>query len=59
MDIYIIEKIWKIDSYKTVSQFTVEPFVSSRHNSKTELCRALLKYENEKKSVEIIYLQIF
>ena len=43
----------KIDSYKTVSQFTIEPFkfliFSSWHNSMTEFFRGLFKYENERK----------
>ena len=30
----------------------------SRHNSMTKKCRALLKCENERKSVEIIDLQL-
>ena len=50
MGIRITKKTQKIDSYKTVSQFTIEPyFFSSRHNSKTALCHALLKYDNERK----------
>ena len=30
----------------------------AQHNSMTELCRALFKYENERKSVGIIDLQL-
>ena len=50
MEICVIRKSRKINSYKTISQLTIEPLrnrISSRHNSKTELCRSLFKYENE------------
>ena len=46
--IYIIKKI-KINSYKTVSQFSIKPLKKcSRHNSMTEIYCALFKYENVK-----------
>ena len=47
----IIEKIKKIHSEKTLNYFsgTVEKLtnICSRHNSMTELCRTLFKYENK------------
>ena len=50
MGIYIIEKNRKMDSYKSVSQFSIEPYFylfSSQQNWMTELCHALFKYENK------------
>ena len=54
MEICIFRKIRKIDSYKTVSRLTIEPwffklFFSSQHNSNNEMCRALFLKENERK----------
>ena len=50
MEICIIEKKKKVNSKKTVDQFSLKLFKKgSRHNSTTEKCRALFKYENEKK----------
>ena len=52
MEICIIEKSKKINSEKTVSRVSLEPYKiknGSQHNSMTEKCRALFKYENETK----------
>ena len=54
MKIYIIEKSKKINSkyiymsifYKTVKQ---KCFFGLRHNSMTEMCHVLFKYENKRK----------
>ena len=47
MEICIIEKAKKSIAKQTVSQFSLKPFKKgSRHNSTTEKCRALFKYEN-------------
>ena len=50
-EILIIERNKQINSKKTVSQFSLKSFENngSQHNSMTEMCRALFKYENEKK----------
>ena len=46
----------KTNSYKTVSRLFKN--ICSRHNSMTEICCALFKYENEKTSVLFVYLQL-
>ena len=61
--ICIIGKSQKTNSYKIVSQFSIKVFkyifnFFSRHNSMTEMCCAIFKYENEKKDAEIIDLQL-
>ena len=62
MKICIFGKTPKINSCKTVSQFTQQLYgikkITLQHNSKTEKCHGIFQRENEKKLVEIIDLQL-
>ena len=49
--IRMIGKTQKTNSYKNIYQFSIKlHFFCSQHNSMTEMCCALFKYENVKKT---------